>query len=564
MPTKYFSILLLYILVSAFTHSIAQNARINIEATEPITQSLRDSLNLPRYFDINQTDAVLDSIHQQLNKIGYIENQFLKLEKINDSTYLTHFSLGQKFSHIKLNYNPDDFSKKQIQSIASNISDHSFINSLTHLEQILYQLTLLKSKEGKPFAQIYLSEIEKKETNILEASIFVKENAVRYIDKIIIKGYEKFPLPYIKYYAGIRKGKIFNQKDIIRRNNRLDKLLFASSIQPPEALFRKDSTIVYLYLQKENNNVFDGILGFSTEEETQKLVFNGYLNLELNNNFNTGETFLLNYKADGKEQIEFNTELKLPFIFKTRFGLNGSLRIYKRDTSYVTTENQAQLTYRLTPGSEIFSGFSGTTSTNLLDEAIAGTPIENFKSKFFTFGITTTLPNDTPIFPIKTEAVLKLGIGKRTREIVNESQWRALGSVIHLFNLTPFNTLMIKNETAALISDSYIFNELYRFGGINSIRGFNENSIDASLYSYVNIELRHLFNQNIFIHTLTDFAYFENPIFELKNNLYSLGFGFGMNSKPGLFRFIIANGTVMGEKFEFSNSNIHLSLRSRF
>jgi len=564
LPTRYFTILLLYILVSTFTQSIAQNTQIKIQTTKPITQSLRDSLNLPRLINHNQIDSVIDSINQQLNKIGYIENQFLKLEKLNDSTYLTHFSLGQKFSHIKLNYNPDDFSKKQIQTIASNAADHSFIASLAHLEQILYQLTFLKSKEGKPFLQIQLSEIEKKEDGFLEASIIVKDQATRYIDDIIIKGYEKFPLPYIKYYAGIRKGQIFNQEDIIRRNNRLDKLLFASSIQPPEVLFRKDSTIVYLYLQKENNNVFDGILGFSTEEETQKLIFNGYLNLELNNNFNTGETFLLNYKADGKEQIEFNTELKLPFIFKTRFGLNGSLRIYKRDTSYVTTENQAQLTYRLTPGSEIFSGFSGTTSTNLLDEAIAGTPIENFKSKFFTFGITTTLPNDTPIFPIKTEAVLKLGIGKRTREIVNESQWRALGSVIHLFNLTPFNTLMIKNETAALISDSYIFNELYRFGGINSIRGFNENSIDASLYSYVNIELRHLFNQNIFIHTLTDFAYFENPIFELKNNLYSLGFGFGMNSKPGLFRFIIANGTVMGEKFDFSNSKIHLSLHSRF
>lgn len=564
LPIRYITILLLYIVGIPIPNILAQNTKIHIETTESISSSLQDSLNLPRVFEKANTDAVIDSISNKLNNIGYIDNEFLRLEKLNDSTYISHYTLGKKISRIKLNYSLKDFSEKEIKSIISDATDSSFTVSIVHLENILYQLALIKSKEGKPFAQIYLSEIEKAEDDLLKASIIVADNHIRFIHDIVIKGYEKFPLPYIKYYAGIRRGKIFNQEEILRKDKRLDNLPFASSMQAPEVLFRKDSTIVYLYLQKENNNIFDGILGFSTEEETQKLIFNGYLNLELNNNFNTGETFLLNYRADGKEQIEFNTELKLPFIFQTRFGLNGSLRIFKRDTSYVTTENLAQLTYRVTPNSELFSGYRGTASTNLLDEAITGTPIENFKSRFFTFGISTTIPGENPLFPIKTEAIINLGVGKRTRENINESQWRTTGLIKHQFDITASNAFMVKSETAYLLSDSYIFNELFRFGGINSIRGFNENSIDASFYSYLNIELRHLFNQNLFIHTLTDFAYFENPIFEIENNLYSLGFGFGMNSKSGLFRFIIANGTVPGEKFDFSNSKIHLSISSRF
>ena len=43
-------------------------------------------------------------------------------------------------------------------------------------------------------------------------------------------------------------------------------------------------------------------------EETNRLQFNGYLNLELNNNLNFGEQLLVNYKADGNEQQNFREE----------------------------------------------------------------------------------------------------------------------------------------------------------------------------------------------------------------------------------------------------------------
>ena len=34
---------------------------------------------------------------------------------------------------------------------------------------------------------------------------------------------------------------------------------------------------------------------------------------------------------------------------------------------------------------------------------------------------------------------------------------------------------LVKNSSATIFSDDLLFNELYRFGGINSIRGFEEN-----------------------------------------------------------------------------------------
>ncbi len=48
----------------------------------------------------------------------------------------------------------------------------------------------------------------------------------------------------------------------------------------------------------------------------------------------------------------------------------------------------------------------------------------------------------------------------------------------HHLELNSKNSIFIKNQSYYLQSDSYVINELYRFGGINSIRGFNENSLD--------------------------------------------------------------------------------------
>ena len=64
----------------------------------------------------------------------------------------------------------------------------------------------------------------------------------------------------------------------------LNQLPFAQQKRPSEVLFTKDSTSVYLYLEKIKSNRFDGFIGFGTDETTGKIEFDGYLDLNLINN----------------------------------------------------------------------------------------------------------------------------------------------------------------------------------------------------------------------------------------------------------------------------------------
>ncbi len=516
------------------------------------------------FTDLTSLKKETDTVYMKFQRMGFIESELLAIKKENDSSYAARFFLGRKQNYIKVYYSQADFSKKDLQRIASEITDDYFILRFETIPASLKKLTAIRNRKGNAFARLKLTNFEKNSDDNLSASLKVKNRDTRTIDSIIVKGYEKFPQAFIKHYAGVRTKKVFNKEKLIQQNENLNSLGFVSSIKPPEALFRKDSTMVYFYLEKQNNNLFDGILGFATDEETQKLKFNGYLNLELNNNLNYGEQLLLNYKADGEEQVNFRAKVKLPYLFKTPFGLSGELKIFKRDSSFVTSEQELRTTYQINPKSTTYIGYRSNNSSNLLDEAIAGTPIIDFKSKYLIAGATYLKAQNRINFPIKTLLAFDGGIGSREQEGSTDSQIRLEARASNIFNLNYKNSIFVQSITGALLSNSYLVNELFRFGGINSIRGFNENSIDASLYSLINTEYRYLFNEEVYIHSIIDVAYFENKTLDLKQQLYSFGIGLGLRTKAGLFKFNIANGNSEDQNFDFSNTKIHISLTSKF
>ncbi|SRX54662.1 Outer membrane protein assembly factor BamA [Aequorivita sp. CIP111184] len=514
--------------------------------------------------DLATLQKETDTLHLKFQRMGFIESELLQLQKKNDSSYVGEFFLGKKYSVIKVYYSEVDFSKKELQIVSSEISDEYFILPFETIPASLRKLTTLRNQKGNAFAKLKLTELEKDEAGNLNATLFVENGNIRTIDSIAIKGYDKFPRSFLKYYAGVKKRKLFNQKKLVEQNENINSLGFVNTIKPPEALFRKDSTTVYFYLEKQNNNLFDGILGFATNEETQKLELNGYLNLELNNNLNYGEQLLINYKADGQEQVNFRAKITLPYLLKSPFGLSGELKIFKRDSTFITAAQEIRATYQINPKSTTYIGYKGYDSSNLLDEVIAGTPIEDFKSKFFILGATYVKSQNKKLFPIKTKILLDTGIGSREKESTSEDQLFFETTLNNIFNLNYKNSIFVQNTTSVLISDTYLVNELFRFGGINSIRGFNENSIDASLFSVINTEYRYQFTDEVYLHSIIDVGYFENQTISLKQKLYSFGLGLGLKTKAGLFRFNVANGNSENQTFTLSNTKIHISVSSKF
>lgn len=565
MKPLFYILIYLNIYTAFFFNINAQNLNLKFKAQDSISQSTLDSLDLKATF-INYLNLKkeVNTLHNTLETNGFIENEIRSLQKKNDSTYIALYHLGPKYKSIQLFYSEKDFSKKELLQVSKKVTESYFVLPFNTIASSITKLNSLKTENGNTFARIKLENITKKKNKSLSANIILLKGVSRTIDSIKVKGYEKFSKSHIKYYAGIKKENKFNKSKLIEKSNILNSLGFVSVTKSPEILFKKDSTIVYLYLKKEKNNLFDGILGFATDEDSQKLIFNGYLNLELNNNLNFGEQFLLNYKSDGNDQQNLKAKLTVPYLFKTPFGLITELKIFKRDSTFSTSDQLIKIRYQINTTSKSYLGFKGYKSSNLRKDNSTNIDVEDYRSKFILVGLSYTKAQNNILFPIKSIFHLDTEIGSRENDNTNKSQIRASLLLHNIFNLNYKNSIYLKNNTKLINSESYFTNELFRFGGINSVRGFNENSIDASFYSALNSEYRYQINQDIYVHSIIDFAYFENEIIALKQKLYSFGIGIGLQTTAGIIKFSIANGNTENQDFNFSNTKIHISILSKF
>jgi len=551
---------LLFIQTSLF----AQELYLKIEGFNKKQDTTIDSLGYTKtHTDFNSLETEIKTFQDLLNSKGYIEHILLNFKRYNDSTYKATFNIGKQYKTIKIFFE-DDIDPNILNNISNSIAKNHFEIPITEVENALNLINNRIANFGDPFSSVQLKNISTDTNNTLKANLAVSSNRKRYIDKILIKGYDKFPISYLKHYLNIKTRQPFNLNEIKQKMQDLENLAFASKIKDPEVLFTKDSTVLYIYVQKNKSNIFDGFLGFGTNAETNKLVFDGYLNLNLVNNLNYGESLKVNYKSDENEQRSFDINTKLPYLFKTPLGLNLNLNIFKKDSSFITVSQSAKLFYKINPRNQIGLGINSSKS-NMLSEENYLINTSDFKSNFYTLDyLHTTTQTFNNLFPLNFMLNLNIGIGSRTTNQINEQQSRFKLNTFKIFNLNDRNSFFIGIDAAYLKSKTLLENELFRFGGINSIRGFEENILTANSFSVVKTEYRHQLSTNLYIHSVVDAAYFENNISSIDEKIFGLGFGFGLLTKAGLFKLSYASGKTEHQSFKLSNSKLHISLSSVF
>lgn len=559
-----FLVLIIYLGFS--NQLLAQNLELKIYGLNNSETAIIDSLN----YEISHKDYLsiqkeIDIISAKVYKLGFIESQNSVIKKVSDSFFQTQFNLGRKFLHLKINYNSKMIPTETIKLVSENVTDSYFILPFNSIESSLEFINLKISEQGYPFNEIRLSNITKSNNGELKADLLTtKSEEKREIDKIIVKGYENFPKSFLKHYLKLKKGDVLNLSEIKNKTTLLQELQFANQIKEPEILFSKDSTILYVYIDKNRSNTFDGFLGFGTNEETSNLELNGYLNLELINNLNFGESLSLIYRSDESDQKTFNVKIATPYIFNSPIGIDLELKIFKRDTSFTTVNQNLHVSYILNPKNKFSLGYKSTQSTNLLDDN-SDPFIQDYNNNIYNVRYEfVSRRNTSRLFRKNTLIDFEAGAGKRKLENSNTNQIHLFLNAFKIFNLNNKNSIYLRAQGFNLVSDNYLENELAFFGGINSIRGFEENSLNASLYTFLNTEYRYLLSNGLYVHSIIDVAYFENEIVNQKEKLYSFGFGFGLLTKAGLLRFNYANGKSENQSFKFSNSQIHISLSAIF
>lgn len=540
-------------------NALGQKLHLKITSDSPSDLKSIDSIGYKKNH-INAKSIVdeANSFSERLKRFGFLENEIVENKKQNDSTFLFKFQLGKKTKsiHIYIGRN-SELQKLGVIETKEDTLKLAFDETETFLNTTLNAL----ERKGYSLAKLQLVNLKKRK-GILLADLSFETEKLRQVNDIVINGYDKFPEGHKKEIKRRYRNKIFNQESLKNINNDFNQFQFVTQTKYPEILFMNDTTKVYVYLEKSKPNRFDGFIGFGNNDKGD-LKVNGYLDLLLVNSLNVGERFNLYWKSDGNDQKTFNVNIELPYIFRSPLGIKAQLNIFKQDSTFQNTQTAIDLGYYFNYNTRLYVGYQSTESNDI--QNLSSSTVRDFDNSFFTSNFEfTQFKNDDFLFPDKTLINIKGGIGKRNSEASKNSQFFTNVDLRHNLYLNNKNIIAIRSQNFLLQSDSYITNELYRFGGINSIRGFNENSLQANLFSSILTEYRYVLAPTIYVHSIIDFGYYQDKTTDSDGNLLGLGFGFGLLTKNGLFNIVYANGSTGNQQIKLSNSIVHISFKAKF
>ncbi len=523
----------------------------NINETSFLKQNIKDSI----FNNGQEVETKLIFLQDFLRTNGYLYHQITSAEK-KDSLYLVHFDLGKKTDSLKINFNKHQAQLKSILQINEPTKTIAIQNTESFLKSIVEKL----AKKGYSISTVKLINHQFL-NDMITADLDLHLDEQRRIDQLVFTPYNNFPTGIKQRLIKKYEKQPFTDAVTNELQKEMSQFPFIKTTKQPEVLFTESNTALYLYVERQNISQFDGLIGF-TNDDNGKVQFNGYADLQLMNILNKGEQLKLYWKNDGNQQTQFNLSGEVPYLFNTPFGLKASLELFKQDSTMMNTKFNAAVLYYLNFNHRVGIGYQSTSS-------VAGT--ENFyqapdyNNQFITLNYLLNKYQDHPLFRQKYYVTGLAGVGSKTEEKDNRKGSQQFVNLTASYLWQINNRWYINQQLEGSLLRSAIpllYNEYYRFGGIHSIRGFRENSLLAKSLVGLYNEARYLLAPNMYIHSITDIAYYEDE--NTNDLLYSFGLGFGIQTGGGLFNIIYANGVQPNTDFKLSNSIFHLSYKTQF
>lgn len=499
---------------------------------------VKDSASAVQFLDsLSQNNYYFTEIKNVVNKENHTEITFNKGKNYNQANVILSEDLATTSK------SKTQFYTKNLDSLKKEINNE-FRN------------------QGFAFNRVK-SQFKGMKNDVPQIELSVIKGDQRKIDSFVVKGYEKVPQRFIKNVEKDFKGKIYDDKNLVALNQSLQNHPFVLLEKPPQTLFTKDSTQVFLFLAKKKSNTFDGIIGFGNDKD-EKFSFNGSINVNFKNMFNSFETVNIFWQRNPDAGQTFDLQTDIPYLFKSNIGLNMNVNIYRQDSTFATVKLLPSVYLHLTNRQKL--GLRGRFETSTVTDSLF-TQGKDFSKKGIGLWYEFTEATDVELFLYKTRIRAEADYITTNYPIenLNVTQNNFFFSGERNFQIKGNNYLNLRAETGLINSkNEFATNELLRFGGWNSFRGFNENALLADFYYFGTAEYRYLVGNQAFFDVFGQYGQLNNKNLGLKPKLYSLGIGFNFFLPIGLMSFQISNGNEFGNEIKFGDTKIHWGILSRF
>ena len=462
--------------------------------------------------------------------------------------------------------------------------EHLFENkpfSHQRVVKLLNSILDYAENHGYPFAYIQLDSI-KIENNDIAVSLNYQSGPMIVFDSLVIQGYDKVKSNFLMTHLGIYQGEPYEEQLIKEIPNKLKLLSFISLTDPPETIITDGKCNVYLTLNQKKVSKLDGILGILPNEKNGKSVLiTGQLNLDLHNLFSSGKRLALEWQSYNANSQLLDALYWHPNLFRTPISIQGDFYLLKEDTTFINREFALELSLlskkssKLGFRSELIS--SRLISTYGYEDATEILDNTDYNLNYYGLNYSISRLNDLNLPSKGWMMHLNGSIGQKKiiknpafnddvyNTIDNNSiQLKILGEVEKFWGIYK-NILLRTHLKAGYLDGENLFqSDLFRIGGLRTLRGFVENQFFTSSFGVANLELRAMFSQETFFMVFYDQAVLTEDVEGSFQYPFGLGTGFSFTTNAGIFNLVFALGKSMSQPFGLEYSKIHFGYISRF
>ncbi len=437
---------------------------------------------------------------------------------------------------------------------------------------------------GYPFATIQLDSVQI-ENHVLSASLKYIPGVKIFFDTLRVSGTARLRHKFLENWLKLLPGQPYSQNRLEQAYLLLQQQPYLKMTRAYEVVFKNDRAYITFYADATRASEGNGLIGLlPNEQEKGKLLLTGEVNLRLRNLFNAGGTFALNWQQIRKGSPRLAMAYTQPALLGTPLELQVGFQLLREDSvrrvqqGFLTLTQQLNIFYYLSSHQKIGAGIERRSSRlaesdtlqingNLLAEAET-----NWLGYQFYYDYNQL---DDFFFPRQGwEIHASVGIGnkkltdpfipKGTQEISTQLVYKA-----SLRRYTPIgkqSSLLVQLQGGQIFNNNLFRNDLFRLGGLTSLRGFNENFFFASDFVVSTLEYRFFWEKTSYVFAFYDQAWIQTRILQTMQKDFPLGMGAGVSFRTpaGVFSLVYALGQSDDRAFGLNFSKIHFGLSSLF
>ncbi|EAZ81473.1 BamA/TamA family outer membrane protein [Algoriphagus machipongonensis] len=527
-----------------------------------------------RYFDEElKVQSTLDSILTTAVAEGYLAAY---LEKTTEKTDSLEYNLvsGDRFKLVGLRKgNVPDPVWEEIPIGKASFAEWNHWSS---------QVLNFFENSGYPFVQLRLDSLQREGKEVL-ASINLETGPLITWDSVEVSGNTNTKAIFIQNLTGIKPGTPFSQKEFIESSKTLQNTPYFELSNAPGLSFQNKSAKPTFYLRDRNVNVIDGVIGLlPNENEPGKVLITGQLDLELYHLGGKGRDIAVHWLRMNPQSQSLGIQAKESFIFRSPLSVQLGFNLLKQDSTFIKRAFSLDFDYRFS-GTGNIRFFTNREASDLISTSgyqdLKELPeVADYRWNQYGIGLNFNWL-DSQFFPrrgMKVQIEMATGNKKILQNTgipsevyqgldLNSPQVTGNFQVEQHVYVRPLWGMWFRGSGGFTRNKNLFLNDLFRIGGLKSIRGFNENFFFAKTYGYLNMEQRLIFGENSYLMLFSDIGLLTNPYEELTRDIpISFGAGINLETGNGVFRFIYGLGKSNLQPLSFSYSKIHFGYLARF